>query len=179
MSFRTPITVLCLALSVMCFEVSAADHGHGRVHVTGSIVDTACAIAMDDRDQIVDIGSVPMNQLLESGRGPDVPFQIHLVNCTLNGSDVRHRDHWKDVHITFEGRDGGDGLFVLSGEARGEALSITDAQGNRAIPGEPMPNSTIIPGSMTLRYKMRLEADHHPFRPGPLRTTLRYFMDYE
>lgn len=156
----------------------AENQGHGRVSMQGSIVDTACAIAAGGADQTIDIGTVPISQLLHDGQGAEVSFQVHLVNCSLNG-DARLHTHWKDVHIVFDGGNEGGNLFALQGSGQGEALIISDASGVNAIPGEPMPDVPLTRGSTSLTYRMRIVPDSQPLRPGTLHTTVRYFMEYD
>jgi type 1 fimbria pilin len=169
----------CLLLCVLAGSAAATTHGHGHVEVRGSIIDTACAIATGDADQSISLGTLPASGLMADGRGPSVTFTVHLVNCVLNGTDIRSNDHWKDVRIVFDGEADGPGLFALQGEARGEALAISDEAGNRAEPGKAIGMENIAPGSMALHYRMWFSRDHRPLRPGRLYTTLRYFMEYD
>lgn len=166
-------------LTCLCAPVLAATHGHGRVRVQGTILDTACAIAAGDTDQSINIGTLPASELLNDGRGPSVPFTVHLVNCVLSGDDVRGRDHWKDVRIIFDGESDGPHRFALQGAGRGEALAIADEAGAEAAPGKPMPDRTLAPGSMALHYRMWLTADKQALQPGEFHTTVRYFMEYD
>jgi type 1 fimbria pilin len=173
------ITLLACLLAGVVFPALSASHGHGHIQVQGSIIDTACAIATGDADQSLDLGTLPASDLVNDGRGPDVPFTVHLVNCVLNGTDIRGNDHWKDVRITFDGRADGQHLFALQGDGHGEAVVITDAAGNEAEPGQPMAATHLSPGSMALRYRLHLAGNHRPLRPGRFYTTLRYFMEYD
>ncbi|HGU9824254.1 TPA: fimbrial protein [Enterobacter cancerogenus] len=156
-----------------------ATHGYGRVQMQGSIIDTACAIAAGEADQSISMGTLAVSELMRNARGPAVPLTVHLVNCTLNDSDEQSAHHWKDVRITFAGEADGPRRFALQGEARGEALVIADIRGNEAEPGKPMPPLPIEPGSMALHYRLWLTGNHKKIRPGHLRTTLRYFMEYD
>lgn len=171
----------CLLLFCTSGPLLAASHGHGHGHVrmSGEILDTACAIDTGDTAQSINFGTLAVSDLLNNGRSVSVPFTIHLVNCVLNGSDVRGRDHWKDVRITFDGEPDGSHHFALKGTGRGEALAIADEAGKEAIPGEPMAATTLVSGSMALHYRMWLTAGHHGLQPGDFRTTVRYFMEYD
>lgn len=175
----TPRIAGCLLLACLSAPAWAAGHGHGHVRMSGTILDTACAIATGDTDQSIDFGTLPASDLLNAGRGRAVPFTVHLVNCVLNGDDVRGRDRWKDVRITFAGEPDGAHRFALQGRGQGEALAIADAGGTEAEPGEPMPAAAIAPGSMALHYRMWLTADHRALQPGEFHTTVRYFMEYD
>lgn len=175
----TPRIAGCLLLACLSAQAPAATHGHGHVQLSGTILDTACAIAAGDTDQSIEIGTLPASDVLNNGRGREVPFTVHLVNCVLSGDDVRGRDHWKDVRITFDGEPDGAHRFALQGRGKGEALVIADARGAEATPGEAMPAATLEPGSMALRYRMWLTADSRALQPGDFHTTVRYFMEYD
>lgn len=170
----TPRIVDFLLLACLSAQAPAATHGHGHVRLSGTILDTACAIAAGDTDQSIEIGTLPVSDVLKNGRGREVPFTVRLVNCVLSGGD-----HWKDVRITFNGEPDGAHRFALQGRGKGEALVIADARGAEATPGEAMPAATLEPGSMALRYRMWLTADSRALQPGDFHTTVRYFMEYD
>ena len=134
---RTLVSLLLTAC--LPLMAAASTHGHGRVQMQGTIIDTACAIAAGEADQSISMGTLPVSELMTNGRGPSVPLTVHLINCVLNGTDIRGVNHWKDVRITFAGEADGPRRFALQGEARGEALVIADSHGVEAEPGEPMP----------------------------------------
>ena len=157
----------------------ATDHGHGRLRMQGEIIDTACAIATGDENQTVSFGAVPISQLAADGHSVTVPLVIHLINCSLNGTDVQGYDHWKDVHIIFQGMSRDGQIFTLQGSGRGEALVIRDGKGIMAKPGKALPEGNIEPGTMTLRYEMQLVVNKEALHPGDFHTTIRYFMEYE
>ena len=179
MHFITTFSTLAALLLASALPASAAGQGHGRVRMNGRIVDTACAIAAGDRNQVISISTVPADQLLLAGHGMAIPFELHLVNCVLTGGDPWHRHRWKDVRITFEGIPDEGGRFAIGGTARGEALVIEDMQGHRAVPGQSMPATPLSAEGMILRYNMRLEADGKPLRPGTVNGAVRFFMDYD
>ncbi|MBF7997761.1 fimbrial protein [Rahnella laticis] len=172
---------LLVVAALFCLSPPAfsASHGHGLVEVHGSIIDTACAITTGDVDQGIDLGTLSASDLVGSGHGPQVPFTVHLINCSLEGATGLNTHHWKDVHITFDGVSDGERLFALQGTAQGEGVMILDSSGVSAEPGEPMPDTAIEPGSMALHYRLQIMSDHSPLRPGSFATTLRYFMEYE
>ena len=172
--FVSLFLITCLPLMAIAFT-----HGHGRVQMQGTIIDTACAIAAGEEDQSISMGTLSVSELMKNGRGPSVPLTVRLVNCVLNGTDIRGIDHWKDVRITFAGEAAGSRRFALRGDARGEALVIADSQGVEAEPGKPMPPVPIEPGNMALHYRLWLTGNNKKIRPGHLNTTIRYFMEYD
>lgn len=168
-----------LLITCLTSTALATVHEHGFVRMQGSIVDTACSIKLGDADQSIDLGLLPLEDLITNGRGPSVPFSIQLVNCVLNSDAAQNDFRWKDLRITFRGEPNGSHNFALEGEARGEALMITDSKGHVVEPGKPMSAVPVEPGSMTLHYRMWLVENHHGFRPGKFHTAVRYFMEYD
>ncbi|HIF2548597.1 TPA: fimbrial protein [Salmonella enterica] len=152
---------------------------NGIVRMQGHIVDTACSIKLGDADQSISLGTIPLEELINNGRGPSVPFSIHLVNCVLNSSAALDGTYWKDMRITFKGEPNGFHSFALEGDTQGESLVIADNKGHEVEPGKPMPAMTVEPGNMTLHYRMWLIENHHGIRPGKFHTTVRYFMEYD
>ncbi|MBC3216009.1 type 1 fimbrial protein, partial [Serratia fonticola] len=68
------------ALSAM----AAPTRGWGTIAMEGAIVETACAIDVGSQDQTVDMGVVPLGQIVRDGRGNTRPFTIQLVDCQLS-----------------------------------------------------------------------------------------------
>ncbi|EGT0664413.1 type 1 fimbrial protein [Salmonella enterica] len=155
----------------------AADYGHGRVSMNGSIIDTACSIDLDSQYQDIDMMPVPVDQVVRDGRGPEVPFTIRLVDCSLAHWHSGPQN-WSSLRVTFDGATIGSGLFWVAGEARGVGLQIVDANGVAAVPGSAMPPRILQPGSMDLVYTLRLMKSQMMPVPGDWHTTLRFKMDY-
>lgn len=172
------LRIVFLLLLLVSSTGRAVSHGHGHVQMQGTIIDTACAIATGDVEQGIDFGALTASELINNGRGPSLPFTVHLVNCVLDGTDIRGLNHWKDVRITFVGDADSENHFALQGDGRGAALVIADSQGIEAKPGEPMPSTPITPGSMALHYQLWLTGGK-TIRPGHIHTTVRYFMEYD
>lgn len=167
-------------MALLCLpSIATANQGHGHLGVTGSIVDTACSIETGDLDQGIEMGTLPVSDLINGGHGPLIPFTVHLKNCDLDDGNSIAAHHWRDVRITFEGAPDGGNLFAMEGTARGEGVAIQDVTGAQAVPGRPMVAIPIVSGSMALHYRMQIEGDRRPLRPGNFTTALRYFMEYE
>ncbi|MEL5519731.1 fimbrial protein [Serratia bockelmannii] len=169
------IVVSCLFFSP-AFSVLAAGSiaGWGRVNMQGSIIDTACAIAVDSREQTIDMGVLPLSDIIRDGQGRSQPFSIDLVNCI---TERPGKEGWKKFQVTFDGEAHG-GLFGINGDASGVALQILDTQGNVAMPGKAMPPMDIIPGDSQLNYAMRLVANNHALKAGDYLSSIRFKLDY-
>lgn len=140
----------------------------------GSIIDTACAIAVGSREQSIDMGIVPLADIVRDGRGRRKPFSIELINCLIEHPSNSTQ---KDLRVTFDG-DNEMGSFSLQGEASGIGLQISDSRDNVAIPGEALPFVGIIPGSMKLNYNLSIISTGYTLKPGTYHTSLRFKVDY-
>ncbi|WP_426506279.1 fimbrial protein [Serratia proteamaculans] len=165
-----------LILSTTMGVAGAASSGWGRVNMQGAVIETACAIDTQSRDQTIDMSVLPLSQIMRDGQGTTQPFSIHLVNCVLGRFDSRQPD-WQRFQVTFDGR-ADNGLFMVEGQARGVALQIADTSGNIASPGEPLPAVAITEGSKKLNYSLRLMGNKQVLRAGDYTSTLRFKMNY-
>lgn len=62
-SFVVPSLLVWLVLSLAssgAMVKNAADQGHEKVSMQGSIIDTLCAIAMASREQMIDLITIPL-----------------------------------------------------------------------------------------------------------------------
>ncbi|WP_413714880.1 fimbrial protein [Serratia ureilytica] len=157
-------------------QAMSAGQGEGRVNMQGAIIDTACAIATESREQIVEMDIIPISEITRDGQGRSVPFSIELVNCVLERTD-KHLPDWKQFRITFDGHVDGE-MFGINGNASGIALKITDAAGNIARPGEALPPVNILPGNYRLNYAMTLISNQRPLKAGDYFSSVRFKMDY-
>jgi type 1 fimbria pilin len=158
-------------------QASAKDpQGWGRVNMVGAIMETACAIDTNSRDQAINMGVVPISQIARDGQGLTRPFSIRLVNCILTRND-KTLPGWRHFQITFDGHADA-GLFSVSGAAKGVALQIADVQGNIATPGAPLPFGELRPSEMQLNYSLRLVSNRQVLRAGEYNSTVKFKMDY-
>lgn len=176
-SFFTPCLWVACWFTAAVSPVFAANQGQGRVFLQGAIVDVPCAIAVSSRDQAVDLAVLPMGQIMRDGQGPNRPFSIQLVNCSLQQMRPGRSD-WAQFQVTFAGDVADNALFGIAGQAQGVGIQITDAAGNVAQPGVPMPPGALASGNTRLDYNLRLVGAHRILRTGAYRTTVRFKMDY-
>ncbi|WP_241810702.1 fimbrial protein [Serratia sp. 14-2641] len=160
------------ALSAM----AAPTRGWGTIAMEGAIVETACAIDVGSQDQTVDMGVVPLGQIVRDGRGNTRPFTIQLVDCQLS-APTPAAPEWRYFQVTFDG-PADRGLFAVNGDSRGIALRITDSRGNVARPGDRMPPGNIVPGSMGLNYFLDVMGNHEVLRAGAYQSTVRFKLNY-
>lgn len=175
---RTTNLILLLLLGGMLPSAVLAysDAGFGSVDLQGSILNAACAIDTDSRDQSIDMGIIPIGEITRNGRSVAKPFSIRLINCVLHRSDPA-LPNWQYFEVTFDGKRDGE-LIGVEGEAEGIALQVSDELGNIAQPGVPLPSVMLTSGEKTLNYSLYLVPNYQKFRSGKYRTTVRFKMDY-
>ncbi|MGG4661828.1 fimbrial protein [Providencia vermicola] len=153
---------------------AASDAGHGRVNMQGAIIDTACAIAVESREQVIDMGVIPFSTVLRDGHGRSQPFSIALINCVL---ERQGKPDWRAFQVTFDGERDGD-YFGVYGEARGVALRIMDEYGNQARPGKALPLRDLVLGDHVLNYTLTLMPNQRGLKAGAYFSTIRFKLDY-
>ncbi|WP_154753648.1 fimbrial protein [Erwinia sorbitola] len=178
MTYRLLISLVCffLVIPLSYANWSTPVSAWGRVNMQGAIIETACAIDTQSRDQTIDMGVLPISQIARDGRGLAHDFAVQLVQCSL----TRHNSslkNWQHFKITFDGQND-SGLFSINGQAKGVALEIIDSNGFVASPGNPLPVSNILSGNMQLNYSLRLVSNKQALRPGNYSSALRFKMDY-
>ncbi|HBS6034008.1 fimbrial protein [Klebsiella aerogenes] len=177
MRINIVILIACFLLLTqegMAAQLSDSLQGEGRVNMQGSIIDTACAIAVESREQTIDMGITPLSEIIRDGHGRTKKFSIELVNCVLERAG---KEDWKQFSVTFDGESDG-GLFGVSGDASGIALQLIDSSGNVVVPGESLPLQNIIPGDLQLNYTMRLVANKNTLKSGDYFSSIRFKLDY-
>ncbi len=172
------VGLLSLTLCSTCSD-AATTYDHGRVHMQGKIVDSACDVATESRDQTIDMLTHPISEILSEGTSLERPFSILLENCSLDRAttDPHAAGDWRYFQVTFDGaRDGKN--FAVDGDAEGVALQLRDEEGRVAIPGQAMPAGNVQPGAIRLKYTLRLIGNGHDLQAGAYHTTIRYRLDY-
>ncbi len=170
------IVFSCMFIPFKCSFAGSSYFGWGVLNMQGAIIDTACAIAIDSRDQTINMDVVPISEIIRDGQGRSKPFAIELINCVLERPNS-NLPGWKQFQVTFEGKAEGS-LFGVEGDASGVALKIADKYGNVASPGQPLPREDIIPGSMQLNYTLTLVANNHALKSGDFFSSVRFKLDY-
>ncbi|WP_273855346.1 fimbrial protein [Serratia liquefaciens] len=175
-NIRFYLMVLCLFSFSQPLLAKEVMQGNGKVNVQGSITDAACAIAVESRDQSINIGVIPLADIYRDGQGEGKEFSIKLINCLLEHPSGRLQA-WKQFQVVFDGNAEGS-LFNVQGGVTGVALRITDKFGNVAYPGKPLPLVDIQPGNMLLNYDIRLVANQRALKAGDYSSSIRFKLDY-
>lgn len=165
---------LLLYGGIFFFAANTIAQESAHFTMQGSIVDTACAIDIDSYNQSIDLGVLPISLFRNQGQGQPQHFYIRLIGCQLTSYEG---EYWKTFEISFDGPTNDD-FFVLSGSAKGIALSLFDMNGNVIFPGKNLKKQKIQVGNNTLNYQLRLVADNTPLRVGNYQTAIRFKLNY-
>lgn len=169
-------SAFCLLILLPMVSCPLQASGWGRVNMQGAVIETACAIDTESRDQTIDMAILPLSQITRDGHGLKRAFNIRLINCFLARLDKNLPD-WKRFQVTFDGRVD-NGFFAVDGQAQGIALELTDNLGNIAIPGRPLPAINLSEGDGQLNYSLRLVSNAQVLRTGEYTSAIRFKMDY-
>ena len=146
-----------------------------KIHVTGSVIDTACSVDMDSIDQSVNLGTLPLSTVIDQAHQPDKKFSVRLDNCSLARHDGGN--DFKGFSINFMGT-GDDGMFLLSGKARGVALEIKDYNGQIIHPGIAVNTHKLENGNITMDYYINIISNGEKLNPGDYSGNIEYRLDY-
>lgn len=174
--------LLSLALSMCSLVIVSPVVGQGSINVSvkmsGSIIETACAIDVGSRDQTIDMGSLALTDIRRDGKGPYHSFAIRLVNCVLEQPNPK-KPNWQYFRVTFDGPHQ-KGLFSVAGQAKGVGLQIQrNEDAEIIVPGQATSSQILTQGTRDLIYKLRLVANHEPLASGLYYSQLRFKLDYE
>jgi type 1 fimbria pilin len=172
---KTIIALAIFIISGLPPITGEASQGSGRVNVGGSIIETACDIALDSREQIIFMDTVPISQIQRGGLGVSKDFSILLINCTTE--KINSPSEWQGFMVTFDGEEDNNN-FAVNGSASGVSLQIIDSGGNIARPGQSLPPGNIVPGEMKLDYKINLVGNHKNIDSGDYFAAIRFKLDY-
>ncbi|QFH71693.1 fimbrial protein [Enterobacter sp. E76] len=150
----------------------------GDVRFYGQVVNAACSVAVDSRDQIVDMGQVRSNRFRTLGEWQDPhPFHIRLEDCSTNVS--------QSVGVMFSGEaDGKDPLVFQTGYGAGAAtgvgIGISDATGQLLMPNiAPIRFSPIQEGETVLHYIARYRATSRTVSAGDASAQVWFSLFYQ
>ncbi|MEX6285729.1 fimbrial protein [Providencia hangzhouensis] len=178
MKYLTFNKLLSLSLSICTLIDISPANALGSVKMSGSIIETACAIDVGSRDQTINMGSLSLSDIRRDGQGPAHPFVIKLVNCVLERQNP-NKPNWQYFRVTFDGAHQ-RGLFSVNGQANGVGLQIKrNDDGAIIVPGQALSAQTLTQGSHDLAYELRLVANHAPLVSGQYYSQLRFKLDYE
>nr|WP_260441621.1 fimbrial protein [Serratia fonticola] len=175
----TNISMVLFCLFIVLPLTVKADYlvlGEGRVNMQGSIIDSACTIAVENNDQTINIGVLPVEDIVLNGQGRSKPFVIALLDCDLTDSNYQLPGR-RAFQVTFDGDAEGD-LFSVRGTASGIALRINDVVNDIVKPGKPLRLINGLSHSIALNYTATLVANNQIVNAGIFVSSVRFKLDY-
>lgn len=176
---RSTVLLLLPLLLCLCLfgaSVSAADPMAGkalkaRVQLSGSIVDTGCAMQVGNEGQTVTFQPAALHGLVRGDASFQQPLNIFLSGCgTL---DARGKNpSSRALRLTFEGDNNGQ-YFSLQGVAKGVALQIKDVRGSLITPGMLLDDSARSVDTLALNYFLELVGTGSSLQAGNYRATIK------
>ncbi|HEC7758692.1 TPA: type 1 fimbrial protein [Salmonella enterica subsp. enterica serovar Muenchen] len=151
---------------------------NGRATLTGTVISSACTIALEDAWQTVDMGVLPVRKLKKSGEGQRRKITLHLQSCSLVQQSAEEMQ--PEVRVVFDGPFREDpSLFSVGGSAQGVALKIQDRYGRQARAGESLVSVPVYGRGQELNYWLQVVTDGTPLSVGDFYAAIRISLNYE
>lgn len=159
-----------LALCILVMPVCVADALKGRVRLTGSIVESACNIIMNNGNQTITLTPQSLNSLVASDTSTPKTLSIHIQKCFIMGAPKKAPPQW--LRLTLEGQPEGK-YFAVKGAARGIGLRIVDEEGRLVSPGMIIDHRMGSMDDLILNYSLTLVGSGHALEAGDYHATIR------
>lgn len=191
-TLRACAALLCSA-PIFAAHAQAADglgeDGTALILISGSLVESACQLAMSSTLQAIDLGELTSAQLQRAGdQGSAVALQLELQGCIR--SEGGRQDSqlgtltWSAsepvLSVTFRAvADSDTPALVKVQGAEGFGLRLTDALHRDVQLGRSAPPWFVAPGSNVLTYYIKPERTAAPLRPGNFQASLNIHLAYD
>lgn len=143
----------------------------GRVHVSGSIVDSACSIRVGNDSQTVAFKPTAFSGLVRGDSASQQSLNIYVSDC-ISSSSRSTSSPSQRFNLTFEGeRDGKH--FSVQGAAKGIALQIKDEHGKLISPGMLLEHGSLSTDVLMLNYSLTLVGSGHVLEAGDYHATIK------
>ncbi|EMP6174904.1 type 1 fimbrial protein [Citrobacter amalonaticus] len=151
---------------------------NGHTTLIGTIVSSACTIALEDAWQAVDMGIIPIRDFSSHGHGLARQIRIHLRNCSIGQQE--QGSYQPAVHVSFHGATGSEpGLFSVNGTAKGVGLLIKDINGRVIRPKESQPALPVYGSEQVMNYTLQIIRDGSSLSAGDYSAAIKFSMNYE
>lgn len=171
--FLTHIALI-ISVSIGNSQEAIASHSyqdHGRVNMSGSILSTPCTLLTSE----INMGTSNIGKIIQNGKSDPSPFSLMLGNCDKQQSNDGKIDD-SFFEVIFDGPSDG-GSFILNGVS-GVGLQLSDASGNIAIPGTPLPGNSVTGKAQQINYTLRLVRTENGITAGEYHSVLRFKVNY-
>lgn len=161
-----------------------------RVNFTGSLMSSACTLAVESQEQTIDLGSVSGNKFRHRGdRSQNVHFSLHFKDCLAGAhayppeASITTKNHWsqgeRSVALSLSGTpdDFNHDLLRING-ARGVGLRLTDAKSRDMSLNYGSNIFFLSPGDNTLNFNASVEATQDYVQAGYIDTIVNVNVYY-
>ncbi|EPN2806505.1 fimbrial protein [Serratia marcescens] len=166
------MVVSFVSLSVMSSSCFAADQGHGKVGMVGSIISTPCSISPESIEQTVNLGQVLGAVLEREGKSTPRAFDIKLENCEVGSG--------QSITVTFNGvaSTQNDNLLAISGTASGAGIAITHDD-NVVKPGGTTKAIPLVNGNNMIHFTTYIQGESGKnIIPGDFSAVANFSLNY-
>lgn len=186
----TVAALSCVLLALCVAQGHAEIQGmSGVLDISGSLVDTPCALDMSSADQSIDLGNVSRSQLMRPGdEASPVAFQLRFIDCQRASGSIpdEHTGNlvwsaWQPVvSVAFVApADEDDPRLVKVQGVTGMGLRLSDALGRSVrlgARGEPL---YLAHGNDNLTWQVQPTRTAAALSNGAFRATVDFRLMYE
>ncbi|MFP2428879.1 fimbrial protein [Enterobacter ludwigii] len=164
----TEAVLLCGALAALPAQADT------DVEFSGTLVADPCLVDTDSQEQEIDFGNIVSKTFISHESTAPKDFRIHLLECDVTLGT--------QVSVAFLGDESltQPGAFAVSGDAKGIAVRIEDAEGRTVTPNREYVAAELLPGETILTYRARITAtDVSEVTEGEFTAVATFALDWE
>lgn len=194
MNYRTRAMSLVCGLGIFwqanAGQILPVQGENAEIHITSGVVNFPCSIALDSRDQTIELPPVGSNKLAKPGdRSEIIWFTIQLRNCLPVKTNMLSPQGlnriWERSGPAFEFVFSGaqelnnTSLFSISGIARGIGLRMFNSKNGIVYPGLADRAIFAHAGDNWLVYGVATERSFSALRVGNYKGTVDFQIKYD
>ncbi|BBG60728.1 fimbrial protein [Providencia rustigianii DSM 4541] len=165
------------------------DGQHGVIHVSGSLTENPCELAMESSNQSVSLGNISFSELNHSERTMQpVPFKIELLNCLQVQTELQNfqtgQSVWSStqpaVKVKFLAASVPENANIIRiNGAHGFGLQVANSAGQMLPIGKASNPTLISSGQNSLIYYVSAIRTSGPLIPGAFSALIAFEMLYD
>ena len=140
----------------------------------GTLVSDPCIVDTGSEEQIIQMGTIGAKTFINHERSAPKNFKITLLECDLTLGTT--------LGITFSGKEDNDqlGTFAVTGDAKGIAIALEDADGKGIKPGTALKPVQLQEGETVLNFTAFVQGlDFSKVKEGSFESKAVFFLEYE
>ncbi|NIG46418.1 type 1 fimbrial protein [Enterobacter sp. Acro-832] len=164
----TEAVLLCGALASLPAQADT------DVEFSGTLVADPCVVDTDSQEQEIDFGNIASKTFINHESTAPKDFRIRLLECDLTLGT--------QVSVTFLGDESltQPGAFAVTGDAKGIAVRIEDAEGRTVAPNRAHGAGDLLQGETVLAYRARVTAKNvSEVTEGEFMAVATFALDWE